>query len=191
MVIQLLLVVRFLGGEVLVVAVSASLGGDDEPVDDRSVGVGGEVVAGDGGADRSGGHLSEGEEMVLSGGGSGGYWSMGSGSKESRYSGTWEEGTWLRRGELFKRRIDESGGSGAVVAGGVGLWGLIASDMRHGLVTVMKGAVGQFTIPVMYRYVVGPELVAEVKDAVGARFGGVEVVLGTFEDSEVFNGEVF
>src|SRR6266446_9134915 len=63
--------------------------------------------------------------------------------------------------------------------------------MRHGLVTVMKVAVGQFTIPVMYRYVVGPELVAEAEDAVGARFGGVEVVFGTFEDSEVFNGEVF
>src|SRR6266403_2436782 len=51
-VIQLLFVVRFLGGEVLVVAMTAGLGGDDESVDDRSVGVGGEVVAGDGGADR-------------------------------------------------------------------------------------------------------------------------------------------
>src|SRR6266403_1323954 len=60
MVIQLLFVVCFLGGEVLVVAMSAGLGGDDEPVDDRSVGVGGEVVAGDGGADGSRGHLSEG-----------------------------------------------------------------------------------------------------------------------------------
>ncbi len=39
MVIQLLFVVRFLGGEVLVVAVSAGLGGDDEPVDDRAVGI--------------------------------------------------------------------------------------------------------------------------------------------------------
>src|SRR6266446_1909275 len=69
MVIQLLFVVRFLGGEVLVVAMGASLGGDDEPVDDRPVGVGGEVVAGDGGADRSGGHLSKGEEVALGGGG--------------------------------------------------------------------------------------------------------------------------
>src|SRR6266436_1204813 len=149
-VIQLLFVVCFLGSEVLVVAMSAGLGGDDEPVDDRSVGVGGEVMAGDGGVDGSGRHLPKGEEVVLGGGGSCGYWSMGSGSKESRYSGTQGEGGWLRRGELFKIRIDESGGSGAAVAGGVGLWGLIASDMRHGLVTVMKGAVGQFTIPVMY-----------------------------------------
>ncbi len=31
----------------------------------------------------------------------------------------------------------------------------------------------------------------EVEDAVGAGFGGVEVVVGTFEGSEVFNGEVF
>ena len=95
-------------------------------------------------------HLSKGEEVVLGGGGSGGYWSMGSGSKESRHSGMWGEGSWLRRGEVFKRRIDESWGSGSPVAGGVGLWGLIASDMRHGLVAVMKGAVGQFTIPAMY-----------------------------------------
>src|SRR6266446_1134362 len=80
MVIQLLFVLRFLGSAVLVEAMSAGLGGDDEPVDDRSVGVGGEVVAGDGSADGSGRHLSEGEEMVLGGGGSGGYWSMGSGS---------------------------------------------------------------------------------------------------------------
>ena len=32
-VIQLLFVIRFLSGEVLVVAVGAGLGGDDEPVD--------------------------------------------------------------------------------------------------------------------------------------------------------------
>ncbi len=38
---------------------------------------------------------------------------------------------------------------------------------------------------------VGAELVAEAEDAVGAGFGGVEVVLGTFEGSEFFNGEVF
>ncbi len=38
---------------------------------------------------------------------------------------------------------------------------------------------------------VGPELVTEAEDAVGARFGGVKVVLGAFEGSEVFDGEVF
>src|SRR6266478_10166281 len=87
-VIQLLFVVCFLGSHVLLEAVGASFGGDDQPVDDGSIGVGREVVTGDCASDRSGGHLSEGEEMVGGGGGSCGYWSMGSGSKESRYSGT-------------------------------------------------------------------------------------------------------
>src|SRR6266403_3084531 len=47
MVIQLLLMVRFLGGQVLLAAVGAGLGGDDQAVDDGPIGVGGEVVAGD------------------------------------------------------------------------------------------------------------------------------------------------
>ena len=38
---------------------------------------------------------------------------------------------------------------------------------------------------------VGPKFVVEVEDAVGARFGGVEVVLRAFEGSEIFNREVF
>ena len=38
---------------------------------------------------------------------------------------------------------------------------------------------------------VGAELVAEAEDAVRAGFGGVEVVLGTFEGSKLFKGEVF
>ncbi len=150
MVIQLLFVVRFFADEVLVVAVGAGLGGDDESVDDGSVGVGGEVVAGDGGADGSRGHLSEGEKVVFGGGGSCGYWSVGSGSKESRYSGMCGEDAWLRRGEFFKIRIDESRGSGAIVAVGVGCDGFEARVMRHGLVAVMKGAIGEFTIPAMY-----------------------------------------
>src|SRR6266404_7710342 len=86
-VIQLLFVVRFLGDEVLVVAMGAGLGGDDEPVDDRPVSVGGEVVAGDGGADGSRGHLSKGEEVVLGGGRTFRYWSVGSGSEGSKYDG--------------------------------------------------------------------------------------------------------
>ena len=35
------------------------------------------------------------------------------------------------------------------------------------------------------------ELVAEAEDAVGARFRGVEVVVGAFEGSEIFDWEVF
>ena len=50
-VIQLLFVVRFLGSHVLLEAVGAGLGGDDQPVDNGSVGVGGEVVACDCAAD--------------------------------------------------------------------------------------------------------------------------------------------
>ena len=38
---------------------------------------------------------------------------------------------------------------------------------------------------------VGAKLVAEAEDAMGAGLGGVEVVLGTFEGSEVFGREVF
>ncbi len=38
---------------------------------------------------------------------------------------------------------------------------------------------------------VGPEFIAEAEDAVRARFGGVEVVFGAFEGSEVFSREVF
>ncbi len=87
-VIQLLFMFCLLGGDLLVVAVGAGLGGDDEPIDDRAISVCGEVVAGDSGTDRSRRHLSEGEEMVGGSGRSGGYWSMGSGSKESRYPGT-------------------------------------------------------------------------------------------------------
>ncbi len=38
---------------------------------------------------------------------------------------------------------------------------------------------------------VGSELIAEAEDTVGARFGGVEVVLGAFEGGELLDGEVF
>ncbi len=38
---------------------------------------------------------------------------------------------------------------------------------------------------------VGSELVLEVEDAMGAGFRGVKVIVGMFEGSEVFNGEVF
>ncbi len=58
--------------------------------------------------------------MIGGSGGSCGYWSMGSRSKESRLSGVWGEDGWLQRGELFKRRIDKSGGSGSPIEGGAG-----------------------------------------------------------------------
>jgi len=46
MVIQLLFVVRFLGCQVLLEAMGAGFGGDNQSVNDGSVGVGREVVAG-------------------------------------------------------------------------------------------------------------------------------------------------
>jgi len=39
--------------------------------------------------------------------------------------------------------------------------------------------------------VVGSEFITEAEDAVRARFRGVEVVVGAFEGSEIFDGEVF
>jgi len=50
-VIQLLFVVHFLVGQVLLEAVSAGFRGDDQPVDDGPVGICGEVVVGDGTTD--------------------------------------------------------------------------------------------------------------------------------------------
>ncbi len=69
-------------------AMGAGFGGDDQSVNDGSVGVGREVVAGDCATDQARRHLSEGKEVVGGGSGSCRYWSMGSGSKESRYSRT-------------------------------------------------------------------------------------------------------
>ena len=74
--------------------------------------------------------MSKGEEVVGGGSGSCRYWSMGSGSKESRYSGMWGIGPWLWRGELFNRRIDESWGSGSSIDGRArGFCGVIAREI--------------------------------------------------------------
>jgi len=55
----------------------------------------------------------------------------------------WAKDGWVWQGELFKRHIDESRGSGSSVDGGAGgFCGVIAREIRHGLVAVMKGAVG-------------------------------------------------
>jgi len=115
-VIQLLLVTFFLGGQLLLEAVSVCLQGNNKPVDDGPVGVSVEGMSGDGATDQSRGHPPKGEEMVgNSGVSSDGYWSMGSRSKESRYSGVWAKDGWLWWGELFKRHIDESRGSGSLI----------------------------------------------------------------------------
>ncbi len=55
----------------------------------------------------------------------------------------------------------------------------------------MKGTVVKLTIPAVVQDMLQVKLVVEAEDAVGVGFGGVEVVLGMFEWSKVFKGEVF
>ncbi len=55
----------------------------------------------------------------------------------------------------------------------------------------MKGAVVEFTVPLMVQDMLQAELIPKVEDTVGVGFGGIEVVLGAFKWSEVFNREVF
>ena len=55
----------------------------------------------------------------------------------------------------------------------------------------MKGAVVELTVPAVLQDMLRVELVMEAEDTVGSGFGGVKVILGTFEWSEVFKGEVF
>ena len=168
------------------------LRGNDKPVDDGLVGVSVEGMSGDGATDRLRGHPPKGKEMVgNSGVSSNRYWSMGSRSKESRYSGVWAKDGWLQWGELFKRHIDESRGSRpSICRQGWGFGRGIARVIRHSLVGVVKGAVVEFTVPAMVKDVFGVKLIAETEDAVSVRFRGVKVVLGVFEWGEVFDGEV-
>ena len=56
---------------------------------------------------------------------------------------------------------------------------------------MVEGAVVKLAKPVVFKDVFGAELVSEAKDAVRAGFRGVEIVLGTFEGSELFNRKVF
>ncbi len=96
----------------LLEVVSVGFGGIDQSVDDGLVGGHVKGVGSDGTADGSRGKPSEGDE-VIDGGRvfSSGYWSIGSGSKSSRYPRSWGEHGWLSRGELLKRCVDESRGS--------------------------------------------------------------------------------
>ncbi len=55
---------------------------------------------------------------------------------------------------------------------------------------MVKGAVVELAIPAVFKDVLGVELVSESEDAVRAGFGGVKVVLGTFEGSELFDRKV-
>ena len=84
-VIQFLFMLFFLAHTLLFEAVGAGFGGDDKSIDDGLVGSCVKGVSGDGVVDRSRGEPPKSDE-VINGGGvlSGGYWSVGSGSKSSR-----------------------------------------------------------------------------------------------------------
>ena len=56
---------------------------------------------------------------------------------------------------------------------------------------MVKGAVVEFTVPAVFKDVLGAELITEPEDAVRTRFRGIKVVLGAFEGSKLFDGEVF
>ena len=56
---------------------------------------------------------------------------------------------------------------------------------------MVEGTVVELAIPVVFEDVLGAELVTEVEDAVRTGFRGVEIVLGTFEGSELFDRKVF
>jgi len=56
---------------------------------------------------------------------------------------------------------------------------------------MVKGAVVEFTVPAVFEDMFGVELILETEDTVSTGFGGIEVVLGTFEGSELFDREVF
>ncbi len=56
---------------------------------------------------------------------------------------------------------------------------------------MVKGAVVEFTVPAVFKDVLGAELITEPEDAVRTRFRGIKVVLGAFEGSKLFDREVF
>ena len=56
---------------------------------------------------------------------------------------------------------------------------------------MVKGAIVKLAIPAMFEDVFGAELIAETEDAVRTGFGGIKVVLGTFEGSKLFDRKVF
>ncbi len=85
-------------------------------------------------------------------------------------------------------RTRDPGRGGAVVGG---LVGGIDGGVGHASVAMVKGAVVEFTVPAVFEDMFGVELILETEDTVSTGFGGIEVVLGTFEGSELFDREVF
>jgi len=56
---------------------------------------------------------------------------------------------------------------------------------------VVEGAVVELAVPVVFKDMLGAELIAEAENAVRTRFRGIKVILGAFEGSELFDREVF
>ncbi len=84
-------------------------------------------------------------------------------------------------------RTRDPGRGGTAVGGFVGG---IDRGVRHASVAVVKGAVVELAVPVVFEDVFGVELVSEAEDTVSARLGGIRVILGTFEGSELFDRKV-
>jgi len=56
---------------------------------------------------------------------------------------------------------------------------------------VVEGTIVELAVPAVFKDVHGAKLISEVEDAIRTGFRGVEIVLGTFEGSELFNRKVF
>ncbi len=55
----------------------------------------------------------------------------------------------------------------------------------------MEGTVVELAVPVVLKDMLGAKLVSETEDTVRMGFRGVEIVLGMFEGSELFDRKVF
>ncbi len=55
---------------------------------------------------------------------------------------------------------------------------------------MVEGAVVELAVPAVFKDVLRTELVSEVEDTIRAGFRGVEIVLRTFEGSELFDRKV-
>src|SRR6266481_3881039 len=93
----------------------------------------------------------------------------------------------LRKGDEASTTRDP--GRGGAVGGG--LVGGINGGVGHASVAMVKGAVVELAVPAVLGDVLGIELVSEAKDAVRTGFRGIEIVLGMFEGSELFDRKVF
>ncbi len=56
---------------------------------------------------------------------------------------------------------------------------------------MVEGAVVKLAVPVVFKDVLGAELVPESEDAIRMGFRGVKIILGTFEGSELLDRKVF